>query len=157
MHKAFTLIEVMISVVIISIVIIALLQMNGNNSFIFSNLLKNSSANQYASFFISNQDYGFEDKKVNMDDLVSDFKVEDELRKKLKDVKIEILYQELEKIDLSSTPTTDDEESDEQEPIDENKIADSSVFFEIGNTVLKIKEPNTKDIITTSLIRLRIK
>ncbi len=150
--RAFTLIEVMIAVVIISVVILALLEMKGNSSFMFAKHTNNLAVNQYASFFISNPDYGYNKEKVMMDDLVSDFKVEDALRRELKEVKVEILYQELQRFsDFSDT--ADSNESDE-----ENQEATSTnMALEIGKTILKIDDKAfLNGSASTALVRLRI-
>ncbi|MCK4875090.1 MAG: prepilin-type N-terminal cleavage/methylation domain-containing protein [Sulfurimonas sp.] len=135
MRKAFTLIEVMVAVLIISVVIMALFQMKGNSSHIFLNLSKKLELNQYSSFFISNDNYGFEKQTTTLDELLGNFKVEDELRQELKKAKIEVIYQELEQIDMS-------EQSDEN--------SSSGMIFEIGKTILKTDESSV------SLIRLRV-
>jgi prepilin-type N-terminal cleavage/methylation domain-containing protein len=136
MHrKAFTLIEVMVAVMIISVVIAALIKMFANNTHIFSQLTKQAKINQYASLFISNPDYGLEEKNIHLDDLVTDFKPESNLAKELRDTKVKILYQKLEQIDLS--------ESDQQD-------SNSSMIFEIGKTVLKMNDSSV------ALIRIRM-
>lgn len=132
---AFTLIEVLVAVMIISVVIAALLKMYSNNSHIFSQLTKQVKINQYASLFISNRGYGLESKNIHLDDLVSDFKLERELAKELKDTKVKILYQKVEQIDMSEN---NDEDSD------------SSMVFEIGKTVLNINDAST------AFLRLRM-
>ncbi|MBU0720373.1 prepilin-type N-terminal cleavage/methylation domain-containing protein [bacterium] len=143
-RDAFTLIEVMISVVIISVVILALLEMQGNSTHIFSGLKKQLKMNQYTSFFISNAEYGFEKKSVDMDELVSDFKVEDELRRELKNIKVELVYQELNTIDLREF-----EQSDADLSEGDMSASDSNLIFEVGKTVLKTGDS------TSGLMRLR--
>lgn len=119
MHKAsknaFTLIEVMVAVMIISVVIMALLQMQGNTSHAFSKLAKTIKMNQYSSLFISNSDYGFEKESVDLDDLLSEFKLEDKLRRELKTIKVKVNYEELRTI-----------------------VGDYNKVYELGKTVLKI-------------------
>ncbi len=154
-RSAFTLIEVMVAVMIISVVILALLNMQGNSSFIFSKLTKDAQVNQYASFFISNTDYGFENKNVRMDALVKEFDVENKLRRELKNVKVEVIYQELEKIDMQEYEDTENtlDEYDEQGVLKQNS---SSMAFEVGKTILKVKGRDAKEEASTSLIRLRM-
>lgn len=143
----------MIAVVIISVVILALLEMKGNSSFIFAKHTNNLAVNQYASFFISNSDYGYNKENVMMDDLVSDFKVEDELRRELKEVKVEIIYQELQRFsDLSDTG--DSNETDEEAQEGES----TNMALEIGKTILKVNDKRFLDgSASTALLRLRIK
>jgi prepilin-type N-terminal cleavage/methylation domain-containing protein len=141
--NGFTLIEVMISVVIISTVIMALIKMFANNTHIFSILKTKTQINQYASFFISNPKVGLENTTaLTLYDLVSDFSLEDDLRKRLKEKKIKIVYQEVETIDMS-----DFDESKEQNS--EEKNVNSNMIFEIGKTILNVNN--------SSLALLRLK
>ena len=133
--NAFTLIEVMVAVLIISVVIMALLEMQGNSAHMFSRFSSQLKINQYASFFISNEKYGFEKESVNLDDLLSDFKLEDDLRRDLKNIKVKLVYEKSEQLDMS--------ESD-----DEN--VSSGMIFEIGRTILNINDSST------ALVRFRI-
>ncbi len=162
MHKrdAFTLLEVMIAVVIISVVIMALLQMFANNNYIFSSIDKKTDINQYTSFFVSNPKYGFEKESVYLDELVVMFNVEDELRRELKTIKAEILYQELDEIDMSDFDITDEEESDSYVDSYENqdsKNVSSNMVFEIGKTILLVNEKNSENKLSSSLLRIRVK
>lgn len=90
--SAFTLLEVMISVVIISVVITALLQMSANNTYAFFRFNKKISTNQYASFFISNPNFGLENKYTSLENILNDFQVEDSLRRELKSIRVNIQY-----------------------------------------------------------------
>lgn len=99
---AFSLIEVMIAVVIISVVIMSLLQLQGNNMHLFSSFAKKEMLNQYGSFFIANEDYGYEKKSISLDELVSEFKIEDELRMELKKIKADIAYQDIKNEELEN-------------------------------------------------------
>jgi prepilin-type N-terminal cleavage/methylation domain-containing protein len=131
--NAFTLIEVMIAVMIISVVIMALIQMQGNTTNIFSKLNNTIKTNQYTSLFVSNSTYGFEDKKVYLDDLLNEFSLEDDLRRKLNKIKVEVDYEELRSIDMRE---------------DANNTSD--IVFEIGKTHLKA------DDFSASLVRFKI-
>jgi len=143
---AFTLIEVMVAVVIISVVIMAFIKLFANNSHIFSTLDEKSKNNQYLSFLISPSDYGLENKEIVLYDLVQEFDLEDALRRDLKNIKVKLVYQELETIDMGEYESIS--ESEIQEENKEEKIA-SSMVFEIGKTVLKIQ--NT----SVSMLRIR--
>lgn len=140
--NAFTLIEVIVAVMIISVVIMALIQMNANNTHIFSSLKQQTMTNQYASLLISNDDYGFEKKSVVINDLLSEFNLQNDLRRELKNIKAEIIYQKLEQIDMSEQDTT-------QETVENNEVS-SNMILEIGKSVLKTKKSST------ALLRLRI-
>ena len=129
-RKAFTLLEVMISVVIISVVIMALLKMHANSTYLFENINKTKEMNQYLSLFVANSDYGFEKKSITLDQLVKDFSLDDDLRDKLKEIKSEIKYTQLEKLDLGDVDTMGKLQS--QENIDDvNKTTVNFIFYKI--------------------------
>jgi prepilin-type N-terminal cleavage/methylation domain-containing protein len=148
MHKGFTLIEVMVAVMIVSVVIAALLQMRGDTSHKFSKIKELIQTNQYSSFLLSQGDkYGFENSRINMNLLVEDFDLENDLRRKLKAMKIELKYEELESIDTSEY---EESTSDEDINDDEQQKDTTGIIFEIGKT--KIISKN----VDIQLIRVRI-
>ncbi len=128
MRKAFTLIEVMVAVVIISIVIMALLEMRGHTTHIFSRLSEKSEINQHLSFLVSNKEYGFKNTSITLDKLLDDFDMDNELRHHLQAIKVDLVYQEIDSIELA--------END-----DEN--LSSTMVFEIGKTILKTEKSST--------------
>lgn len=146
MLRAFTLIEVMVAVVIISVVIMALMELFANNSHNFSVLSKKGQTNQYLSFLNSPSEYGFNDKHTTLYDLLKDFDVENELRRELKSIKVDLVYQELDSINMDEYSPEEDKEIQES---DEEQRANSSMVFEIGKTILKVND--------TSVSMLRIK
>jgi len=140
MHKreAFTLIEVMVAVMIVSVVIAALLQMRGDTANKFFNIKKMLYTTQYNSFLLANDGkYGFERSKLDMKRLVDDFKVESDLRRKLSALKVELEYEKLQTIDTSKF------NSDEQN-------SSTGIIFEIGKSILKVGNESS------SLIRIRV-
>jgi prepilin-type N-terminal cleavage/methylation domain-containing protein len=139
----FTLIEIMVSVVIISTVVLALLELISNNAHIFSIVDKKSKSNQYISLIISNPDYGREDKKVTINDLVKEFNLEYDLRRKLKDSRVEVLYQKIQTIDTSEA----NEDGSDENTTDEQS---GGMVFEIGKSVIKFSDS------ATSLFRIKI-
>ena len=138
-RSAFTLIEVMVAVMIIAVVIMALLQMYANNTHIFSSMKQQSKINQYSSFLISNDNYGFKDKNIYLHALVRDFDLENDLRRELKETKIKMLYKELETIDLSDQDNDEDIE------------ASSGLVLEIGESTIQTDDGST------ALMRLKIR
>lgn len=156
----FTLIEVLISVMIISVVIMALLEMFANNTHIYSSYVKKTKTNQYTSFFISNPEYGFEKDSVYMDELVKDFKIEDDLRRTLKEIKVELDYQIVDTIDISDfepeEDTQDTQENSEYMDQDIEQQVSSAMAFEIGRSVLKMNDKATKEVYINSLLRFSI-
>lgn len=139
--NAFTLIEVMVAVMIISVVIIALMKMYANNTHIFSILKNDTKLNQSASLLIANENYGFENKNIYLYDLVKEFDLEHGLRRELKETKAKIIYQELQIIDLS-----EQEEGDSSEDTE----GSNNIVFEVGKSILKT------DKASVSMIRLKI-
>ena len=148
---AFTLIEVMVAVVIISTVIMALIQMYANNTHIFSALKKRTNLTQYGSLLVANPEIGFEKKEFSLYNLVDGFTLEDEFRRELKNQKVKVIYTELEKIDLAEF--SDDEDEDNEEISDEQnqEQSQSNMILEIGKTTLKFKEG------ATSIVRIQLK
>ena len=144
MHKkssfkdAFTLIEVMVAVMIISVVIMALTQMYANNTHIFLSLKKQTKVNQYASLLITNEKYGWESDETNVYELIEGFNVEDDLRRELKDIKVKLSYQELKTLDMS------------EEDVYEEGAESSGVVFEIGKSLIQTEDSST------AMMRFRI-
>jgi len=147
-RNAFTLIEVMIAVMIISVVIATLLQMRGNSTHIFIDLDKKLKINQYTSFFASNENYGFENKNTSLDELISEFNLEDDLRRKLKNTNIEIIYQEISTIDMSEFDIGEKQEEYDEDNQENTEV--SQMIFEVGKTILKTKDSST------AILRLRL-
>lgn len=132
MRSAFTLLEVMISVVIISIVILALFEMRGNSNLMFFQIKDKSKVNQYLSFFIGQKDFGFENKKTSIKNLTTDFELNSELRRELSNTKMDIKYIELESIDMKKYDEA------------------SEMIFEIGSTNIKVNN------VSTSFMRIKL-
>lgn len=149
MHKrrAFTLIEVMVAVMIVSVVIAALIQMQGNTTTKFFGIKKMMQTNQYNSFLLSLGDkYGFEKSHMDMNRLVEDFDLESDLRRRLKSMKVELDYKEIKSIDTSEFEDTPDDATNDTE----QQNSSSGIVFEIGKTILKT------DDFTSQLMRVRI-
>jgi len=143
----FTLIEVMVAVMIVSVVIAALLEMRGNTTQKFFTIKKMLVTNQYNSFLLNvGEKYGFERSSLTLYGLVDDFDLESDLRRRLKSIKVSIDYEELSVIDTN-------EYTSSQEDSQENMQGESGatgIIFEIGKTVLEGE--NMKG----SLIRVRV-
>jgi prepilin-type N-terminal cleavage/methylation domain-containing protein len=128
-RSAFTLIEVMVAVMIVSVVIAALLHMRGDASNKLLQIKEMIQTNQYDSFLLSIEDkYGFEKSSVDMYTLVEDFDLESDLRRRLKAIKVKLNYDELQSID-----TNELEESDSQME-DNVEESMSGIVFEIGKS-----------------------
>ena len=145
--NAFTLIEVMVAVMIVSVVIAALLRMRGNTSNKFIGIKKMMQTNQYNSFLLSQSDkYGFEESNIDLYRLVDDFDLESDLRRRLKSIKLKVDYEELDTIDT----TEFDDTAQPSEDGEEVQSDTTGIVFEIGKSILKA------DNFSTSLMRVRI-
>ena len=150
-RSAFTLIEVMVAVMIVSVVIAALLEMQGNASNKFMQIKKIMKNSQYSSFLLSERErYGFERSSSDMRSLLGEFEVESDLRRRLSAMKITVEYEMLDSIDTSKILGTQ-----EQSDMPEGRIVEGAqsagVVFEIGKTLLA-----TQDF-KSGLIRVRIR
>ena len=145
-RNAFTLIEVMVAVMIVSVVIAALLQMKGNTNHKFIQLKKIVTENQYNTFLISVDDkYSYETSNIDLYRLVDNFDLENDLRRKLKSIKTKVSY---DKLDVLDTGNFNDDSEDEEGEEGENGGID--IIFEIGKTSLKSEE------FSLSLMRVKI-
>jgi len=136
MHKgrsAFTLIEVMVAVMIVSVVIAAIYKMQGDRHNMFFQLQERVDNNHNLSLLLWNQKYGFEDEKTDLYKLSDEFEVDDDLRRKLKSSKVEVLYDTIEQVDMS-----------------EYEEGSSTSVFEIGKSSLKLGS------YSSALFRLRL-
>jgi prepilin-type N-terminal cleavage/methylation domain-containing protein len=145
----FTLIEVMVSVLIITTVVMALYTMNGNSSFIYTKSVKEMESNGYLSFLVANKKYGFENDSLDMERFLEGYDLESELRKKLKDTKVKIVYEELSTLDMSEFDIQEDAPQEYQEEKREKQQA--QMLFEIGRTSLLFEKKST-----ASIVRLRV-
>jgi prepilin-type N-terminal cleavage/methylation domain-containing protein len=101
MKKAFSLMEVIISIVILSVAMIALLQIKSENIFLVSKSNENTKANDYILLSID-----FRDEILNKnEDIFLDKKytyLNDNVRKELKDIKISIKDDKIESNSIQS-------------------------------------------------------
>ena len=98
--RGFTLIEVMIAVMIISVVVSALIKLQSDNTFLFSKLKDDEKSQKYITLLI-HSDYGLENKHFSLDRTIDRFDVDDDLRRSLKRIDITVKYKKLQTIDLS--------------------------------------------------------
>ena len=144
MHRAraaFTLVEVMVSVMIISVVIMALIEMHGNSTHLFTNIKERLHVSFLPSLLIANPDYGYENKTLSADMLTKDFILDDDLRRKLKALNITLSYEQLDSM---------------QAPIsDKNSTVDSqNSLFYIGKTTLNVENSSVSFLrITTRSVK----
>ncbi len=142
-REGFTLIEVMVAVMIISVVVAALLQLQSNNTNTFVRLKKMQQTLQYASL-LQGSKYGLENDSLTLDRTVERFDLDDDLRRELKDIHAKVIYQKLDTID---TKGFDDTVTDEQTQSEDEA---SPLVIEIGRTVLQLPDSSA------SVMRIRI-
>jgi prepilin-type N-terminal cleavage/methylation domain-containing protein len=100
--RAFTLIEVMVAVMIVSIVIAALFKLRGDTNHLFTKIQQEQKGSSYATLLLWNPNYGFTKESINLYRLVDNFDLDDDLRRKLKTIKTKISYEKLKTIDLDT-------------------------------------------------------
>ena len=141
-RSAFTLIEVLVTVMIISIVIGALMQLFATNSHTFTSVHQKIIETNRASLLLGSIVYGYENKSIDLAELVKDFDIDDDLRRALKNEKVEVIYTEMNNIDFGemaeslATDKAEEQDNDEEEVIKETGEATNAI--EIGKTTLKI-------------------
>lgn len=120
--KAFSLVEVLIAVTILSIAMIALLQTNQNNLFLLEKSKESSKKDGYVSLgFFAIDANKTSDRDFYLDDVV-DFK-DDESRVELKEVKVSLKNRQLE----------------------EETIEADSFFIKLQTTQINLKIENQKE------------
>lgn len=147
MRKGFTLLEVMISVMIITLVIGVLLQLYSNNTRLFSSMRGHSELCMRSSLLIGNSSYGYENKKVTLAELVADFDIDDDLRQKLKKYEATISYTQVKDLDMEKQKV--DEDTDSYLPDKTEGLKEQSL--EIGRSSFEM------DKFQTAYLRLRLK
>ena len=99
-RKAFTLIEVMVAVMIVSVVIAALLKLRGDTNHLFMQIQQSQKQSTTGTFLLWNRNYGLDDSSTNLYRLVENFDIDDDLRRELKNIKVEIKYKRIKDIEL---------------------------------------------------------
>jgi len=95
MKKAFSLMEVIIATSLISIVMVSLFQVKGNNIFILEKSKESKKQNEYLSLVMDSKEYAKRNEKVYLDRY---FNIkDDDIRREFKQVKIKIKDKVLDK------------------------------------------------------------
>jgi prepilin-type N-terminal cleavage/methylation domain-containing protein len=137
-HSGFSLIEVMVSVILITTVIAALLQLFANNTHMLDGMEARTDHTLRASLLLGNPKYGFEQEQTTLSDLVDDFELADSFRHRLKATRLHLGYHadlQLDDTTLMGAETPAAEEEKEGEAAAETSGA---FVLEIGQTTLKI-------------------
>jgi len=137
--RGFTLLEVLIAVMIISVVIGSLLQLFSNNTTTFSSIHQKIVHTNTTTLLLGNPHYGYENDKTDLAELIKDFPIDDDLRRQLKKIKIEILYNEVTTIDFGEVAEAfaEADTTDEGEAL-VKEASEASNALEVGRTTLKI-------------------
>lgn len=149
MRGGFTLIEILVAVMLISVVIGALLQLYSNNTRFFSQMGPKMERAYQTTLLQGVTAVGFESGEIGLDELVNEFKVDDDLRRRLKSVRARVDYTELMRLDDADIS----EEAEAFSGTDEVETAAAAAeapALEIGRTSLSIEG------IGTSLIRVKL-
>ena len=146
MSPGFTLIEVMVAVMIISVVIASLLQLFSTNTHLLGGIGERAGTAMRSTLLLGIGDHGFEQSTQPLDTLVESFKIDDDLRRRLKGMQLELDYSETMRFGADRVQPVN--EAAEKE---ENADARANVpVFEIGMTSSKIDEQQT------SFVRIRL-
>ena len=127
---------------IIAVVIGALIQLFATNTYTFTSVQQKIFQTNRTTLLLGNEIYGYENKKVDLAELVKDFNIDDDLRRLLKKNKAEIIYTEVTSIDFGDAAEAIAEvEGAQNDNEDEGLIseaAEATNALEIGRTTLKI-------------------
>ena len=99
-RRGFTLIEVMVAVMIVSVVIAALLKLRGDTNHLFTQIQKNQQHSSMATLLLWNRQYGLQKSSTNLYNLVDTFDLDDDLRRELKNVKATITFDRVKTIEV---------------------------------------------------------
>lgn len=131
MKKAFSLMEVLVAVTLLTIVIAAVLQVQQNNLFFVDKFKTSATLDEYISIAAieQNQSKELRNKNVYLDKVI-DFK-DDDIRRNLKNVKVSIKDKEGKEVDLSTDEYSLIMKHYESQYSIENKINKKLYTFEL--------------------------
>lgn len=92
----------MIAVMIVSLVIAALLKLQGNTNHLFNRLQSDQRRSSYATLLLWNPTYGLNKSQGTLYRLVDNFDMDDELRRELKKSKFNIEYKKLQTLEIDN-------------------------------------------------------
>jgi len=85
---------------IVSVVIAALLKLRGDTNHLFMQIQQSQKQSTTGTFLLWNRNYGLDDSSTNLYRLVENFDIDDDLRRELKNIKVEIKYKRIKDIEL---------------------------------------------------------
>ena len=104
MKKALSLVEVLISVMLISVVIASILQIKQNNLHFLDKSKESAKNDAYISMVSLVDEKGFRNKNIRLTDVVN-FN-DDDIRKELKEIKIKVKDEELDPLEFTTDEYT---------------------------------------------------
>ncbi len=147
--KGFTLIEVMVAILIISVVIASLLQLFSTNTALMGTLKEKIRLSTQGSMLLGVGNVGFEKKQIRLDGLLQEFKLDDDLRQKLKSMKADVNYKEVMRLDSADFQEESERMAKEEDESILKKRSETA-SLEIGRTILEING------VRTSFLRLKL-
>ena len=139
----------MVAILIISVVIAALLQLFSNNTALLGRVKEKVKLSTQGSILLGVENVGFEKKKIPLDGLLAEFKLDDELRRKLKTIKVDVSYKEIMRLDnVDFQEEIELLAEDEGESVREKRA--ETAALEVGRTFFEINGAGT------SFLRLRL-
>ena len=143
--RGFTLLEVLVAVMIIAVVIGSLIQLFASNASTFASVRQKILHTNTTSVLLGNAVYGYEKTKTDLAELVKDFNIDNDLRRQLKNVKVEIVYNEVTSIDFAEAAEgvaeLESGENGEENLVQE--ASDAVTALEIGRTTMKINDQSS--------------
>jgi competence protein ComGC len=123
--KSFTLVEVLISITIISIVGLALLKLNANSTKMINYLSEKSGTNEHISLFAVNLNEDLHNKKKSLYEIIEKkYNIRnDDVRKALKNKEYNIKYKEISVTNLLEEDVEDNELVDENANDEESQAS----------------------------------
>jgi prepilin-type N-terminal cleavage/methylation domain-containing protein len=97
--RGFTLIEVMIAVMIVSVVIAAIFKLRGDTNHLFFKIKEHQQESSMATLLLWNTKYGLQNDDPTLYQLVEEFDIDDDLRRELKKIKSDIHYKRVDTIE----------------------------------------------------------
>lgn len=143
--RGFTLLEVLVAVMIIAVVIGSLIQLFANNASTFASVRQKILHTNTTSVLLGNEIYGYEKAKTDLAELVKDFNIDNDLRRQLKNVKVEVVYNEVRSIDFgeAAEDIADLESGESGEDTLIQEASEAVTALEIGRTTMRVNDQSS--------------
>ena len=94
MRIGFTLIEVLVAVMVVSVIIAAMIHLRANGVFLMQKTAQKEQNSGYCTFLLGSE-YGFEKERFSLDDTAARFDMDDDLRKILRNITVKSSWQKV--------------------------------------------------------------